>query len=191
MKKNIIIPTLVLFLICLVSTGLLAFANNLTEPIIDKLEKQTEIESRKAVLADAAEFKDEKAGDIAYAVGYDKDGAPVGLIFTTTEKSYGGDVKIMTGVDMEGKVKGVEILSIEDTAGLGMNAQKESFRSQFIGLVKGIVVQKNSSNHDNNEITALTGATITSKAVTAAVNQALDIYASVSAEYAQGGANNG
>ena len=74
---------------------------------------------------------------------------------------------------MDGTVCGVELLSINDTAGLGMNATKSDFRDQFIGLVNGIKVMKNSSDPDNNEITALTGATITSQAVTDAVNAAL------------------
>lgn len=182
MKKQIIIPTVALFIICLVATALLAFANNVTAPIIDDLAKKTEIESRQKVLSVATEFKDEKQGKIEYAVGYDKDGNAAGVIFTTTEKSYGGDVLVMTGIDMDGKVTGVEILSINDTAGLGMKATEASFREQFIGLVKDIVVQKNSSNHDNNEITALTGATITSKAVTSAVNDALANFETVMAK---------
>ncbi|MBP9989297.1 MAG: FMN-binding protein [Ruminococcus sp.] len=182
MKKQIAIPTIALFVICLVATALLALANNVTAPIIDELAKKTEIESRQKVLSSATDFKDGKQGDIVYATGYDKDGKPVGLIFTTTEKSYGGDVQVMTGIDTDGKVTGVEILSINDTAGLGQKATEESFRSQFVGLIKDIVVQKNSSNHDNNEITALTGATITSKAVTGAVNDALAQYETVMAK---------
>lgn len=187
-KKEIIIPAVSLFVICLVSTLLLAFANNVTAPIIDSNAAQTEIETRQTVLS-AEKFTDETSGDISYAVGYGKDDTPVGMIFVTNAKSYGGDIKIMTGIDMDGKVTGVEILSINDTAGLGMNAKKDSFKEQFKGLVGGISVQKNSSNHDNNEITALTGATITSNAVTTAVNEALDNFAIVSSAYTVGGAN--
>jgi electron transport complex protein RnfG len=187
MKKGIIVPTVALFVICLVSTILLAFANNVTAPIIKNLAVQTEMKSRQTVLSEATEFKDGESNGVTYAVGYDASGKTVGIVFTTTTKSYGGDIQVMTGVDMSGKVTGVQILSINDTAGLGMNAQKESFREQFIGLVKGIVVQKNSSNHDNNEITALTGATITSKAVTTAVNSALESFDAVSSQYIENG----
>ena len=185
MKKQIILPTVALFVICLVATALLALANNVTAPIIDELAKKTEIESRQKVLTSAAEFKDETKNGIDYAAGYDKDGKLTGLIFTTSAKSYGGDVQVITGIDADGKVAGVEILSINDTAGLGQKATEESFRSQFVGLIKDIVVQKNSSAHDKNEITALTGATITSKAVTTAVNDALAKYETVTG---QGGA---
>ncbi len=179
MKKSILIPTIALFLICLVATALLALANNVTAPIIDELAVKTAEETQKTVLSSAESFKEESLNGINYVVGLDKDGNPVGMVFTTTSKSYGGDLQVMTGVDNDGKVTGVELLQINDTAGLGMNAKNDSFKDQFIGLVKDIVVMKNSSNHDNNEITALTGATITSDAVTDAVNEALANYETI------------
>lgn len=80
----------------------------------------------------------------------------------------------MTGIDLEGKVAGISPLELNETAGLGMKAQNESFLSQFKGKVKDIAVNKNSAS--GNEIQALTGATITSNAVTGAVNAALDYY---------------
>ncbi len=179
MKKSILIPTIALFVICLVATALLALANSVTAPIIEELAIKTEIETRKTVLSEADSFEDKTADGIKYVVGLDKDGNTVGMVFTTTSKSYGGDLQVMTGVDNEGKVTGVELLQINDTAGLGMNAQNDSFKGQFTGLVKGIIVMKNSSNHDNNEITALTGATITSNAVADAVNSALASYEAI------------
>jgi electron transport complex protein RnfG len=173
MKKNIIVPTIALCLICLVATMLLALANSVTAPIIDELAVKTEMESRKKVVALAEEFVDKNENGVSYALGLDDKGEPLGMVFTTTAKSYGGEILVMTGVSMDGKVCGVELLSINDTAGLGMNATKPDFRNQFVGLVNGIKVMKNSSDRNNNEITALTGATITSQAVTDAVNAAL------------------
>lgn len=173
MKKNIIVPTIALCLICLVATMLLALANSVTAPIIDELAVKTEMESRKKVVALAEEFVDKNENGVSYALGLDDKGEPLGMVFTTTAKSYGGEILVMTGVSMDGKVCGVELLSINDTAGLGMNATKPDFRDQFVGLVNGIKVMKNSSDRNNNEITALTGATITSQAVTDAVNAAL------------------
>lgn len=183
-KKQIILPTVALFIICLVATTLLAFANNITAPKIEQIAKETEINSRKEVFSVAENFEDKDLDNLKYAVALDKGGNEIGYIFTTTAKSYGGDILVMTGVDCEGKVTGVNLLSINDTAGLGMKATGKDFRDQFVGLFKDIVVQKNSSNHDNNEITALTGATITSNAVTKAVNEALANY-----ELVNGGAN--
>ena len=89
----------------------------------------------------------------------------------------------MVGIYTDGTVAGVSILSISETAGLGMNAKNESFLNQFLGKSGTIGVQKNGSS--DTEIQALTGATITSKAMAGAVNQALALYETV------GGAQNG
>lgn len=186
MKKQILIPTVALFIICLVATALLALANNVTAPIIEKNSAESEAQSRMEVLADAKSFEDKTLNGISYAVGLDGSKQTVGMVFTTTSKSYGGDLIVMTGVDNEGKVTGIQILSISDTAGLGMKAQTDSFKDQFKGLVDGIKVAKNSADHDNNEILALTGATITSNAVTTAVNEALANYKTITEN---GGAN--
>ena len=186
MKKQIIIPTVALFVICLVATALLALANNVTAPIIEKNSAESEAQSRMEVLEDAKSFEDKTCGKISYAVGLDENGQTVGMIFTTTSKSYGGDLVVMTGVDNEGKIAGIQILQISDTAGLGMKAQTDSFKDQFKGLVSGIKVAKKSADHDSNEILALTGATITSNAVTTAVNEALENFKTITEN---GGAN--
>ena len=179
MKKNILIPTIALFLICLVATTLLAFANSVTAPIIDELAVKTEMESRKKVCVLATEFKDESKDGISYAIGYDENGKEIGMVFTTTAKSYGGEIIVMTGVDMEGKITGVKLLQITDTPGLGMNADKPEFRDKFIGMSDEIKILKNSANAANNEIDALSGATISSNAVEEAVNKALDSFAKI------------
>lgn len=173
MKKAILVPTIALFVICLVSTALLALANNVTAPIIDKLAIQTEIESRNEVLETAEIFEEKSDNGIDYVVGLDKDGNEIGMVFTSTAKSYGGEIIVMTGVDMEGKITGIKLLQINDTPGLGMNAQKPEFRDKFLGMSDKITIVKNSANAANNEIDALSGATISSNAVADAVNEAL------------------
>ena len=108
------------------------------------------------------------------------DGGIIGYVVVNSEKGYGGDISVMTGVDADGKVTGVNILSHGETAGLGANATNESFRDQFKGLVNGITVSKDKAGE--NSIDALTGATITSRAVVRAVNAAIE---------AAGGESNG
>lgn len=186
MKKNIIVPAVALFAICLVCTLLLALANNVTAPLIAELAEKTEIESRMKVLGTATCFEENAKDGIEYVVGLDDEKEVQGYVFVTTTKSYGGDLQVMTGVDTEGKVVGVEILEISDTAGLGMNAQKQEFRDRFVGLVKGLTIQKNTADPENNEVLALTGATITSNAVATAVNEALESYETITGN---GGAN--
>lgn len=181
--KEVLVPSVSLFVISLIVTLLLAVTNNITAPLIEKLSVETEIETRKTVLADASYFDDENktvtldGTEYTYCVGLDAEKNVVGYIFTTSTKGYGGEVKVMTGVSADGKVTGVEALSLSETAGLGMNAKNESFRNQYIGKSGEIGVAKNSPKE--NEIQALTGATITSSAFTDAVNIALELYSVV------------
>ena len=165
--KEFAIPTVALFLICLVATTLLAVTNKVTAPKIAELSAQP-------AATQFGETQEMKGGSGTYAVGKDASGNEVGYVFVTVSKGYGGDVKIMTGVDKNGAVTGISPLELNETAGLGMKAQNASFLDQFKGKVKDIAVNKNSAS--GNEIQALTGATITSKAVTAAVNEALSYY---------------
>lgn len=179
MTKNILIPTIALFIICLVSTTLLAFANQVTAPIIEELAVQTEIDARKTVLSDAEKFEEKTSNGISYVVGLDKNGKEVGMVFTKTAKSYGGDIVVMTGINTKGEITGIDILQINDTPGLGMNAKKPEFKDKFIGMNGTVTVLKNSADPSNNEIDAISGATISSKAVTDAVNAAMADYKTI------------
>lgn len=194
MKKAIIIPTISLFLICFCATLLLGVVNGVTEEKIEQNAIINEENSRKIVMADAASFGETKDGDYTFdgtaapytcTEAYDENGKTIGYVLVTASTGYGGKISTMTGIDTEGKVTGIEFLEIGETVGLGMNATKPTFKEQFKGLVSGISVNKNAPS--GNEIKALTGATITSKAVTKGVNTALDIYENV----IKGGANNG
>ena len=81
---------------------------------------------------------------------------------------------MMVGVDTSGTVTGVSIVSHEETSGLGANATREEFRSQFVGATGSVAVTK-----DGGTIDALTGATVTSRAVSNGVNAALNAVASL------------
>lgn len=172
--KEYAAPTIVLFIICIVAAFLLALTNDVTAPKIEAVNAENEAKSRQIVFADAASFGEEftNADGIKLVPAFDKNGATIGYVVVTVEKGYGGDISVMTGVDLEGKVTGVDILSMSETAGLGANASKESFLNQFVGKILGMEVTKDAPAE--NEIKALTGATITSKAVTKAVNAAIE-----------------
>ncbi len=176
--KEIARPALTLFVICLVTTFLLALTNTMTRDKIAEMNKQSEAASRQVVLPGATSFENSEDG--TYAVGL-KEKDILGYVFTTKTKSYGGDLSVMTGVGKDGKVTGVVILSISDTPGLGLNAQKESFRDQYKQAApeNGFTVIKSGAVKDG-EIEAMTGATITSRAVTACVNEAVEAYGKVS-----------
>ena len=181
--KDILRPTLMLFVICLVVTGLLAGTNLMTKDIIKEQEIAAEENSRKVVLPDAVSFEEKTLSlDGEAAVYYDASdasGAYTGRVFTTKAKGYGGDVSVMTGFDKDGGVSGVVILSQSETPGLGANATKQSFLDQFRQNVQDSLEVIKSGAPADGQIQALTGATITSKAVTSAVNQAIAMNQSI------------
>lgn len=185
--KEIIVPALSLFLICVVVTALLGLTNAVTAPQIEALALETQEAAKAQVLPGAASFGEAKTVEVdgtayTYYEGLDAAGAALGYVVETVAKGYGGDISLMVGVDAAGAVQGVSILSISETAGLGMNAENPEFLEQFIGKSGRIGVLKNGSSE--TEIQALTGATITSEAMADGVNQALAV-----CEQLGGGAN--
>ena len=101
-------------------------------------------------------------------------------MFETGASGYGGTVSVMTGIDAEGSITGVVILSHDETPGLGANATKSSFLDQYLQPAPegGLSVVKYQTPSDG-QIEAMTGATVTSTAVTNAVNQAIEQYYAV------------
>ena len=153
--KDILKPALILFVICLVVTALLAGTNLLTK---DKIAEQSALEaeqSRKVVLSDADSFEEADGYYIGKA-----NNETVGYVFQTEAKGYGGAVKVMTGISTDGQITGVVILEHSETP------------------EKGITLVKNKAPSDG-EIEAMTGASITSRAVTNAVNEAITKYNTV------------
>ena len=106
--------------------------------------------------------------------GKDASGAEVGYVVTSTSKDgYGGAITISVGIEADGTVSGIEFLTLAETAGLGMNADKPEWKGQYAGKnVDLFTVTKNGASAEN-EINAISGATITSNAVTGAVNGAV------------------
>ena len=106
----------------------------------------------------------------------EKDGKIIGYIFKTSAKGYGGEISVMTAVKPDASVAAVEILDASsETPGLGQNVTKKDFYGEYKDKSHGIVVVKGgNADTTKNEIDAVTGATISSKAVTTAVNQALE-----------------
>ena len=108
---------------------------------------------------------------------YDSGHNELGLILTVTDKDgYGGDIKITLGIDSAGTITGLEILEISETAGLGMKAKEESFRNQFIGIKADKISYTKNGRNESNEIDAISSATITTSAVTDAVNGAIQAF---------------
>ncbi|NLY18862.1 MAG: RnfABCDGE type electron transport complex subunit G [Clostridiaceae bacterium] len=178
MWDNIVKPTLVLFLVCAVISGSLAYVNSITQDVIDKRAREEQAESRKQVMAEADSFKEIKAEKIPDAVtgvyeGY-KGNEKTGYVMDVTVKGYGGDINMTVGVDIKGHITGVKIGSHNETPGLGAKASEPEFISQFGEVTindKLVIVKQNKKAA--NEIQAISGATISTKAVTEGVSAAL------------------
>lgn len=170
----------ILFVICAVAALMLGLTNNITEPVIEQRNIQANNESRQEVLQIAEEFsevKDVKGDLIEEVYQGTKGGEVVGYTIKTTPKGYGGKVEVMVGISNDGKISGVKIGNHSETPGLGSKSAEPSFKDQYNGksTKKQLnVVKGNASNE--NDIVAISGATITSKAVTAGVNAAMDVY---------------
>ena len=171
--KAILVPAIALLLICLVATTLLAGTNMITSEKIALNAVEKENASRMVVLPEASDFSEVKTleSEITYCEALAEDGTKIGYVFTSGAKGYGGTVGVMIGVDNDGVITGIEILSHAETPGLGANATGEAFKSRFNGKSGELTVDKNSN--DGQNIQAITAATITSKAVVSAVNAAL------------------
>lgn len=177
-REDIIKPVGVLLAICIIIPLALSVTNKVTAKKIAELENENSKKNMQSLVS-ADDFEKCSDGGIEYYTAI-KGGDTAAYIFTESAKGYGGDVSVMTAVKPDGTVAGVAILDVSgETPGLGQNAAKESFYSQYAGLKKGVSLLKNGAKAENNEVDAVTGATITSTAVTRAVNTALDDFEKV------------
>lgn len=176
--KKFLYPTLVLSAICLVVSLALSSANLITKDRIAKIEAEN-TEKAMARVLEAEKYEKQTLENNGEEKEYYTalDGEQIkGYIFITSASGYGGEVKVMTAILPDHTVKAVEILDVSnETPGLGQNAKTESFYSQFSGLYGGISVVKSGADRDMLQVNAITGATITSRAVTKSVNEALTL----------------
>lgn len=167
----------VLLLITSVVALLLGFFNSITVDVIASTAEKNKIAAMQSIMPAASSFEPleceiPEGSSIAEVYGaYDSAGTSVGYCFTLTPKGYGGQLTIMAGIDTALSVTGVDIVSHSETPGLGANADDAKWLSQFVGKTEGLTVVK--TVPQNNQIQAVTSATITSKAVTGAVDSAL------------------
>jgi electron transport complex protein RnfG len=181
-KNDIFKPIIVLLCICIIIPLALSLTNKLTADRIEELRIENEnAQMSNLIKADKFEsFTFTGKDKFEFNIAKDKDGKPQGYIFVTSAKGYGGEVSVMTAIGTDGKVKDIAILdATSETPGLGQNVTKESFYSQFSGKSGEITVVKNNAD-SKSEVNAVTGATISSRAVKDAVNKALANYSEYS-----------
>ncbi|MBQ3115183.1 MAG: FMN-binding protein [Clostridia bacterium] len=153
----------ILCAITLIMGLLLGLVNSVTEPVIEQLAQQTRLQSIKEVLSG-----DITGDEIIYEVQSSRYIESIaeypttegrGFAVTAVPKGYGGTISLMIGLNQEGVVTGVSVMDMSETAGLGAKAKEQKFLEQF--------------KNNNTEITAITGATVTTNAVKLGVSEAI------------------
>jgi electron transport complex protein RnfG len=178
--KEMIKPAFALFIITAISTALLGYARNLTLEPAEIQRKKVQERTLKEVLPQAASFTEipaAKKGSIEKIYEGKSGGETVGYVIELAPVGYSGAINMMVGISKtESKVIGMRVLKHSETPGLGANAVKESFHRQFNNknLVELIVVKTSARSHE--EIEAITASTITTRAITNAVNEAIAWY---------------
>ncbi len=180
MKRDFLRLTLSLTIITLSVALLLGAANAITAEPIARREAQTREAAMRLVLPDADTFtKVENVPAVAentpaavnavYTAA--SGGTACGWVVETTASGFGGAIGVTVGIHADGTVAGVKVTSHAETPGLGARCTEDWFGAQFAGLVSGITVSKTGAS--GNEIDAISGATVTSRAIAGAVNTAL------------------
>lgn len=201
--KTIIKNTMILFVITLVAGLGLGFVYNVTSKARAEQEEKTKLAAYESVMPGMKEFEnvkldsecakfiqnkvkeDESANNISpikpfnatvdeAVLAKDENGRDLGYIVTVTDnEAYDGSLQMTVGIKPDGTVLGISFLSLTETPGLGMKADEESFKSQFQDKNVDYFVYEKSGADKDNEINAISSATITSNAVTHGVNAAV------------------
>lgn len=192
--KNTIKDALILFAITLVAGLLLGVVYDITKEPIAAQKEKAKTQACQNVFETASSFEtyenfDMEAASVVLAeagitgadideIMYAKDasGSVLGYVITVTDhEGYGGDIQFSMGVTNEGVLNGISLLSISETAGLGMKAG-DVLVPQFVNKqVERFSVTKSGST-DDSQIDAISGATITSNAIVNGVNSGLAYY---------------
>ena len=193
--NNIVKNTLILTSITVISGLLLGIVYDITKEPIAEAQENTKQEAFRSVLADASSFETVEDFDASEALsllkengytsdeiteiaeGIDGSGETIGYVINVmSHEAYDGDLEVSVGIAADGTVTGIEMLSISETAGLGMKADEADFKDQFKDKKVEKFSYTKSGESGDDMIDAISGATITTNAVTNAVDAALVYY---------------
>ena len=190
--KSMIKNALILFAITLVAGILLGLVYQVTKDPIAYQEKLSHDMANQSVFASAVTFEDvavdtgkaesslaDYSGVSIESVKKALDGAGsvLGYVIQVKSKGYGDFIEYTVGITNEGSINGISIIKIAETPGLGMNAEKV-IAPQFVDKAATLfsVVKSGQLSDANTQIEAISGATITSKAVTDGVDAAVSYF---------------
>ena len=168
--NGLVKPTVVLGVICLITTAALAFTQGVTGPIIEENSRKAADAARIQVLPEADSFTQVEAELPDGAVDAYAANNGAGYVITTQANGYGGPIQVMMGIDMDGKLTAVTVLSNSETQGLGSKVAEEPFLSQFPGM--------DSAGLENMD--KISGSTISSNAMQTAIGIGFQVYGQVS-----------
>lgn len=178
MKENIRLGV-ILLIITFISGFILGIANNSTADAIAQ-NSRINIEDLKFLLSSADSVKDSSikpAAPITEVLEAYSGSELTGYVIKTTGKGFHGDIDMMAAIDKEGKLTGIKILADVETPGVGAKIENPEFQAKFKDKAtdESLKVVKTKASAAN-EIEGISGATISSNAVTAAVNDVVKFY---------------
>ena len=164
MKKKFITPILVLTVICLAVSGALALMNRVTGPIIEAAAADRAEEAMRAIIPDATGFEQIDTDGLPATVeeAYVTENS-VGYIFIAVVNGYGGEIRVICGMDMEGRLISASTLQHSETKGIGTILEDASFLGRFEGKDSRL-----------DGVSTVTGATISTSAF---INAVKDVFA--------------
>ena len=172
--RNTIKMIVVLTAIGLISGATLVFMYKYANPLILNNQKNEIRQAIFKIFPEAKNYEKKGQGENIFFETKDKNGKLLGYAFIAEGNGYQGTIKLMAGMktDLETMV-GIEVLESQETPGLGQEITTEKFESQFKGLKASpeITYVKNKKPTKPNEIEAITGATISSRAVVSILNE--------------------
>lgn len=180
-KKDTLINMFVaLFVICVVSGGVLGVVYNATKEPIAAAEAAKKTEAIKNVLPEFQTLKDinvksavaNEDVEIPFFLAYDADNNFIGAaVETFTNKGFSGNISLMVGILADGTVRNISVLQHAETPGLGSKMSEPAFKDQFND--KNAASFKFNVKKDGGDVDAITAATISSRAFCDAVNRAI------------------
>ena len=189
-KDSGYIPAIILTVIVLVTTGLLALTSAVTQETRDAQAVAAANANRQAIYPEAAAFEplplaadsaDTTGVSEAYAVR-DGQGQLIGFLYQSASRGYAGDVPVLVAIDMNNTIKSALALDNDETPGLGKKIADDAFIGQYAGLDATKVYTVKPNETDKVLLDAIAGATISSNAVTHAVNQATALHQQIASE---------
>jgi electron transport complex protein RnfG len=171
--KDILKIAVILFVVCGLAAGSLSFVNLATKDRIAAFAKEEKIAAMRKIFPDAESFAERPSANGGEVTDWDavKGGVTIGSVHLLRPLGYSGTVTLMFGEDAAGALTGVQVLSHTETPGLGAKITTSAWTGQFKGKTRDQVVLK--KDEAKGAIDAIAAATISSRAVTRAIHDAM------------------